>query len=120
MSRWPHAYSSGPQKLSKIADGVHPLLGDYKRVPFDVQGTITGRFTRSQPEFQDPFHERPKEKAASPLVEMDFSSLEARVLAAELDRIGVRDPRTPLREEPSMRYDAPAWKPTVPGEEPPF
>ncbi|UXO93719.1 hypothetical protein Pan1_04 [Pseudanabaena phage Pan1] len=97
--RWPQAYSSGPQKLSH--DDVRKL--------------------------QDVTPEQARGVMKSVLGEADFAELERRVLAMlppahvlmELERIGVV-PKTPVREAPPVRYDAPGWKPSFPGEDPPF
>lgn len=67
MSRWPYAYLSGPQKLSKIEFG----------------GTVTGRFSRVELAYQDLMPRtlpRPVVDPESKLITMDFGDLEARVL----------------------------------------
>lgn len=82
LKRWPDAYAMGPRKLSKMpATNADAIRDAYHRVPFEFHGTLTGRLTRSQPEFQDPFHERPKARVDSPLVAVDYATIEARILA---------------------------------------
>lgn len=81
--RWPHAYFSGPQKLSKVQPDADAVKDAYHRVPLEFLGTITGRFAKSEPEIQELGRERPSSKE---LIECDFSEVEKRILGHMEDK----------------------------------
>lgn len=57
--------------------GYHPSAHQARLAASGFQGTVTGRFSSSRPEFQDPNHKH----KPTPLVTSDFSDIEHRTLA---------------------------------------
>lgn len=141
--KWPHAYSTGFVKMGTVTGRFPSQPETQELTPDDVRKlqeitpdqargimrSVLGDADFAELERQVLASMTKQERRQAIAAAYGAGQIKQALIAgeypppdvlAELDRIGVRSPRTPVREEPTVRYDAPAWKPTVPGEEPPF
>lgn len=129
MSKWPMGYATGPQKLS--IDDVRKLQDVTPEQARGVMKSILGDADFAELERRVLASMTEKERRQALAACYGAGQIKQGIVAgeypppdvlAELDRIGVRGTVTGrfTQSEPPFKELPKAWKPAVPGEDPPF